>query len=176
VQELGLLGEFLPVLRVLSFVLLLGNLEFVDLEESGTASARVAEGARGVLRDAASLVQCAEGALEEALTVKKEDKLFGRVPLNSSQVTNFVFPSFFPRESSLPGKKAVRRRVEEATEGAGEGEGQAGRQIGWQEAHAPHRCAGAPVRVAVAIYTKRLPAPSLSVLGRSGRPSAPTTP
>ena len=86
VQELGLLGEFLPVLRVLSFVLLLGNLEFVDLEEGGTASARVAESARGVLRDAASLVQCAEGPLEEALTVKKEDKLFGRVPLNSSQV------------------------------------------------------------------------------------------
>jgi hypothetical protein len=34
-QELGMQNDMLSVLRVLSFILLLGNLEFVDLEESG---------------------------------------------------------------------------------------------------------------------------------------------
>ena len=32
-------------------------------------------------RDAATLVQCAPESLEEAITVKKVDKMFGRVPL-----------------------------------------------------------------------------------------------
>ena len=50
VMELGMQSEFLSILRVLSFVLLLGNLEFVDEEASGTSSARVAEVSRDVLR------------------------------------------------------------------------------------------------------------------------------
>ena len=54
----------MPILRVLSLVLLLGNLVFVDREEGGTASARVAEEARDVLADAAALVQVCERARE----------------------------------------------------------------------------------------------------------------
>jgi hypothetical protein len=87
-QELGLQEDLLSILKVLSFVLLLGNLEFEDEEKSGTASARVRDASRTVLRDAAALVQCSGEALEEAITIKKEDQMFGRVPLNSSQAAN----------------------------------------------------------------------------------------
>lgn len=85
VHELGMQNDFLSILKVLSFVLLLGNLEFVDEEQSGTPHARVAQSCRDVLRDAAALVQCGEEALEEAITIKKQDQMFGRVPLKSSQ-------------------------------------------------------------------------------------------
>ena len=40
-----------------------------------------------MLRDAAELVQCEADALEDAVTVKKDDKMFGRVPLASSQAS-----------------------------------------------------------------------------------------
>jgi tRNA A37 threonylcarbamoyladenosine biosynthesis protein TsaE len=85
VVELGMDRDFLSMLRVLSLVLLLGNIEFVDVEQSGTSSARVSDATRHVLAHAASLLRCSTEALEEGITVKKEDKMFGRVPLNSSQ-------------------------------------------------------------------------------------------
>ena len=85
VVELGMDRDFLSMLRVLSVVLLLGNLEFVDEEQSGTSSARVSHESRHILAHAASLLQCDAEALEQGITVKKEDKMFGRVPLNSAQ-------------------------------------------------------------------------------------------
>ena len=85
VVELGMDRDFLSMLRVLSLVLLLGNIEFVDVEQSGTSSARVSDATRHVLAHAACLLRCSTEALEEGITVKKEDKMFGRVPLNSSQ-------------------------------------------------------------------------------------------
>ncbi len=47
----------------------------------------MSDASRGVLRDAAELVQCGADALEDAVTVKKDDKMFGRVPLASSQAS-----------------------------------------------------------------------------------------
>ena len=83
--ELGMAEELPAVLRVLSVVLLLGNVVFVDEEHGGTPAARVSADSRAALEDAAALVLCSAEVLEAALTVKKEDALFGRVPLNSAQ-------------------------------------------------------------------------------------------
>jgi len=49
---------------------------------------QVAESSRGVLSDAAHVAQVGVGELEQALVVKKDDRLFGRVPLNASQASN----------------------------------------------------------------------------------------
>jgi myosin heavy subunit len=84
-REMGIQEERASIMRVLSFVLLLGNLEFDVKEVGGTPHAKVSDSTRDVLADAAQVILCDEEALEQALVVKKEDKLFGRVPLNAAQ-------------------------------------------------------------------------------------------
>eukprot|EP00960_Hanusia_phi_P045162 757066-Hanusia_phi.AAC.1 len=86
--EMGMAEDLLPIFRILSFILLLGNLDFEDEINSGTPWARVTQSSRAALEDAAHVIQCGAAELEEALTIKKEDSMFGRVPLNSSQAGN----------------------------------------------------------------------------------------
>jgi hypothetical protein len=73
---------------VLSLVLLLGNLEFGEEEDSnGTKWSHVAKGGASgaALADAAHVARCAPAALEEALCIKSESAMLGRLPLSAVQ-------------------------------------------------------------------------------------------
>lgn len=61
--EMGVQDERPAVSRVLSLVLLLGNLEFEDDDVSGTPHAAVSLSSRGILADAAHVAQCGAAAL-----------------------------------------------------------------------------------------------------------------